>query len=82
MRTVAQRKLCDGSVTKDSEVLGGAPVFAGTRVPIENLFEFLSAGDSLEEFLRAFPRVRRQDAQKVLDASSETLLTELNRKAA
>lgn len=79
---MSQKKFCSGSVTVDSEVLGGAPVFAGTRVPIENLFEFLSAGDSLEEFLKAFPRVRRQDAQKVLDASSETLLTELNRRAA
>jgi uncharacterized protein (DUF433 family) len=71
-----------GAVTMDPEILGGAPVFTGTRVPVENLFDFLSGGCDLDGFLRAFPRVKREHAQKVLDASSSSLLAELGVKAA
>lgn len=66
----------------DPEVLGGAPVFSGTRVPVENLFDFLSGGFDLDGFLAAFPRVKREHAQKVLDASSHSLLIELGVRAA
>jgi len=43
----------------DPEILGGAPVFAGTRVPVRNLIDCLEAGDSIEDFLRSFPTVDR-----------------------
>jgi len=46
----------------DPEILGGTPVFAGTRVPVRSLFDYLEGGESLEEFLRQFPSVRREQA--------------------
>jgi uncharacterized protein (DUF433 family) len=46
-------------VTRNPEILGGEPVFAGTRVPIKSLFEHLEAGDSIADFLEGFPSVKR-----------------------
>jgi uncharacterized protein (DUF433 family) len=46
-------------VTRDPEVLGGEPVFAGTRVPIKSLFEHFEAGNSIADFLEGFPSVKR-----------------------
>ena len=54
-------------ITVDREILGGPPVFAGTRVPIRVLFEHLEAGDSLEVFLQDFPSVSRDLAVRVLE---------------
>jgi len=42
-------------VDRNPEILGGTPVFAGTRVPVKNLFDYLEAGDSLDDFLTSFP---------------------------
>jgi uncharacterized protein (DUF433 family) len=47
-------------VTRDPEILGGEPVFAGTRVPIKSLFDHLEAGDSIADFLEGFPGVKRE----------------------
>jgi uncharacterized protein (DUF433 family) len=44
----------------DPEILGGTPVFTGTRVPVQNLLEHLEAGDSIDDFLAGFPTVRRE----------------------
>ena len=54
-------------LSSDPEVQGGAVVFAGTRVPLKNLIDYLEAGDSLEEFLDDFPSVTREQAVAVLD---------------
>jgi uncharacterized protein (DUF433 family) len=54
-------------ITTDPEIMGGTPVFAGTRVPVRILFEHLEAGDSLDVFLRDFPTVKRQLAVAVLE---------------
>jgi len=54
-------------VHSDPEVLGGTPVFMGTRVPIRNLIDFLEAGDSLEDFLKSFPFVSREQALAALE---------------
>ena len=54
-------------------ILGGAPVFAGTRVPLCNLIDFLEAGDSLDDFLDAFPSVSREQAVAVLELAFEAL---------
>lgn len=51
------------------------PVFPGTRVPIQNLFDCLEAGESLAEFLDQFPTVTREQALQVLEASKDSLLT-------
>ena len=51
----------------DPDVLGGAPVFAGTRVPVKNLLDYLAAGDSLERFIDHFPSVTREQAVTALE---------------
>jgi len=61
-------------ITSSSRILGGAPVFAGTRVPVQTLFDYLEAGQSLDEFLNDFPSVLREQAQEVLELSKEALI--------
>lgn len=56
-------------ITVDPEILGGVPVFKGTRVPIKTLFEYLENDYSLEEFLECFPSVTRDLALQVLECS-------------
>lgn len=60
-------------VHSDSEILGGTPVFRGTRVPVRNLMDYLKAGDSLEVFLDAFPSVTREQAVAALEMAREAL---------
>ncbi len=67
-----------GVVHTDPEIMGGEPVFAGTRVPVKNLFDFLEAGDSLNEFLKEFPSVRRQQAIAALEIGREAVETVAN----
>ena len=54
-------------VHSDPEILGGTPVFLGTRVPVQNLLDYLRGGDTLEDFLLDFPSVRRDQAEAALD---------------
>lgn len=56
------------------ELLGGTPVFAGTRVPVHNLFDYLEAGDALEVFLDAYPSVTRGQAVAVLELAQKALI--------
>ena len=62
-------------ITIDPEILGGAPVFKGTRVPVKTLFEYLENDYSLEEFLECFPSVSRELALRVLERSEQSLLS-------
>jgi uncharacterized protein (DUF433 family) len=62
-------------IERDPEKLGGTPVFAGTRVPIKNLFDYLEGGDSLDVFLDDFPTVSREQALGVLQVYREWLTT-------
>ena len=59
----------------DPEILGGVPVFTGTRVPVRSLFDYLEGGESLDEFLRQFPSVKREQAVAALDVARDSLLT-------
>ena len=61
-------------ITVDPEILGGAPVFKGTRVPVKSLFAYLEDNYSLEEFLECFPSVTREAACRVLERSETALL--------
>ena len=61
-------------VVSDPEVLGGTPVFIGTRVPVRIIFEHLEAGDSLEVFLEDFPSVSRELAIQVLEDAKMALV--------
>lgn len=60
-------------IHSDPEILSGAPVFVGTRVPLQNLIDYLCAGDSLERFLDAFPSVTREQATAALELAGDTL---------
>ncbi|HZS10312.1 MAG TPA: DUF433 domain-containing protein [Blastocatellia bacterium] len=66
----------DELVEVDPEKLGGTPVFAGTRVPIQNFFDYLEAGDGLDVFLDHFPTVSREQVSGLLDLMKERLLAD------
>jgi uncharacterized protein (DUF433 family) len=59
----------------DPDILGGTPVFIGTRVPVGPLFDYIEAGDSLDEFLHQFPSVSRQQAIAGLELAREALVS-------
>ena len=61
-------------IQSDADIMGGTPVFAGTRVPVQTFVEYLEAGDPLDEFLLDFPSVTREQAVAVLELAKELLL--------
>ena len=63
-------------ITIDKEVLGGTPVFTGTRVPVESLFDHLESGSSIDEFLEDFPTVQRQQAIDILEAANKIITSD------
>lgn len=65
-------------VHSDPDILGGTPVFVGTRVPIKTLLDYLEAGDSLDEFLDHFPSVSREQAIATLELAKEMLTAYAN----
>jgi uncharacterized protein (DUF433 family) len=60
-------------VHSEPRILGGTPVFVGTRVPLQNLIDCLEAGDSLDQFLASFPSVTREQAVAALELAREAL---------
>ena len=67
---------------RDPDILGGTPVFVGTRVPVESLIHHLKHAKRLEEFLDDFPSVHREQAEAFLNVAGETVLREEGSKAA
>jgi len=67
-----------GPIYTDPDILGGTPVFAGTRVPIGALLDYLEAGDTLNEFLDHFPTVTREQAIAVLELAEGLLANHAN----
>ena len=65
-----------GQISIDPEIMSGTPVFAGTRVPIKNLFDYIEGGEDLAEFLDDFPSVSKNAAVAVLEMAKRTLTTE------
>ncbi len=63
-------------IQRSDEILGGTPVFAGTRVPVQTLFDYLEEGDNLDEFLDDFPAVSKEHAVKVLERMKEAVLAQ------
>lgn len=63
-------------IHSDPEILGGTPVFIGTRVPARILFEYLEGGETLNEFLHQFPSVSREQALAALEIARESLLAD------
>jgi len=64
----------NGLIVTDRDILGGTPVFRGTRVPVRTLFEYLESNYTMDEFLECFPSVTRQMACQVLESSEAALL--------
>jgi uncharacterized protein (DUF433 family) len=64
-------------VTSSPDVMGGTPVFAGTRVPIENLLDYLEGGESIEDFLEGFPSVSREQVITFLEETKARVLAEV-----
>ncbi len=67
-------------INVDKEILGGTPVFMGTRVPVKNLFDYLEEGETVSGFLDDFPTVKKEQVQQVLKISNQ-LLTSLTEVA-
>lgn len=65
------------AVVRDPEIMHGAPVFRGTRVPVQTLFDYLENGDSLDDFLEGFPTITRELAVQVLDESKQLRLAQV-----
>ncbi len=63
-------------ISCDPEVMGGTPVFAGTRVPIQTLMDYLEAGESIDEFLAGFPSVTREQVIQFLEQAKDRLVAE------
>ena len=60
-------------IHSNPKILGGIPVFVGTRVPVKNLIDYLEAGDTLDDFLKAFPAVTKEQAIAALEIAREAL---------
>ena len=65
-----------GHISIDPEVMSGTAVFAGTRVPVQNLFDYIEGGDDLSEFLDDFPSVSKETALAVLEMARKSLTSE------
>ena len=65
-----------GPINVDPEIMSGTPVFAGTRVPVQNLFDYIEGGEDLAEFLDDFPSVTKEAALDVLEMAKRSLTSE------
>ena len=63
-------------IHSDPDIMGGIPVFVGTRVPVHSLFDYLEGGDTVDEFLRQFPSVQREQAVAVLGMARDWFLSD------
>lgn len=61
-------------ITTSPEILGGTPVFAGTRVPVQTFIEYIKAGESIEAFLEGFPSVTREQVLAFLDEAKDMII--------
>jgi uncharacterized protein (DUF433 family) len=64
-------------VRSDPEILGGTPVFAGTRVPVDALIDFLEGGETIEDFLENYPGVTREQVFAFLEEASRALVAKI-----
>lgn len=63
-------------ISRDADVMGGTPVFAGTRVPIQTVLDYLEAGESIDEFLEGFPTVPREQVIAFLEEAKELMVAQ------
>ena len=74
---MAKALTSNGVIVKDPEILGGTPVFRGTRVPFQNLLDYLEGGDTLDDFLDDFPTVTREAAVAALEYAKTLVVDRL-----
>jgi uncharacterized protein (DUF433 family) len=73
-RGASEMKETESVIHSDPEIMGGTPVFVGTRVPLATLLDYLEAGQPLSEFLEDFPTVTREQAVTALEQAKEALI--------
>jgi len=61
-------------ISASPDIMGGTPVFAGTRVPVQTFFEYINAGETIDSFLEGFPTVRREQVLALLDEAEQRIL--------
>jgi uncharacterized protein (DUF433 family) len=66
--------MASGTVTASPEILGGTPLFSGTRVPVQTFIEYIKAGESIDSFLEGFPTVKREQVLAFLDQARDLVL--------
>ncbi len=66
------------TITSSPDIMGGTPVFAGTRVPVQTFIEYIKAGESIEQFLQGFPSVRREQLLAFLDETRDLVLASIH----
>jgi len=74
--TLTEGAMESSLISRDPEIMSGALCFTGTRVPVQNLFDYLKGSSSLKDFLEDFPTVRREAAVSVLEAARERLFAD------
>jgi uncharacterized protein (DUF433 family) len=65
-------------ISRDPEVMGGTPVFSGTRVPVQTLLDYLQAGESIDDFLEGFPSVSREQIIAFLETAADRLVASVS----
>ncbi len=73
---LSNNRIMQPAITRDSEVMHGTPVFRGTRVPVQTLFDYLENGESLDDFLEGFRTIGRELAVQVLEECKELRLAQ------
>ena len=77
LKSVQERQTVQNAVIKDIDILGGEPVFRGTRVPFKILIEYLESGDTLDQFLEQYPSVSRELAVAAIEEARSSLVSRL-----
>jgi len=76
-RILGHNRSMQEAITRDPEVMHGTPVFRGTRVPVQTLFDYIENGETLDEFLEGFPTISRELAVQVLEECKELRLAQV-----
>ena len=76
--TDEQRAALAGIIAIDKDIMHGTPCFAGTRVPVQTLFDFLETGESIDDFLRVYPYIRREQVHTFLELSKDIAIEQLS----
>jgi uncharacterized protein (DUF433 family) len=68
-----EKEWLNSIISRNENILGGTPVFKGTRVPVKTLWDYLKAGDTLEDFLEGFPSVSREQAIALIERAQQSM---------